>query len=105
MSKITSSLCFDFKYLENLFALQEAFQGWPTVQAVSDELKRLVVSKVLPILGKNVQITGWWIITGVNLSISGCTSLVWALGMGPPLTPACTLCCNLCTGRPIIACM
>ena len=57
----TYSLDLEFKFIQNSFAKDSA---WPTVQALSDEFNRLVVSKVIPILGKNVQITGLWMISG-----------------------------------------
>lgn len=48
----TLSLSFEFQYLENTFGATKA----PTVRSLSDEFISLIVAKLLPILGKNVQI-------------------------------------------------
>lgn len=64
--KRTYSLDFEFKYLENRFAQEGPLFSWPTVQSLSEELQRLVINKVLPLLGKNVHITGLWITAGSN---------------------------------------
>jgi hypothetical protein len=58
------SLEFDLKYIENTYA-KEAL-SWPSVEGLSAELKRLVLDKVLPLLGKNVQVTGLDMTGGSN---------------------------------------
>jgi hypothetical protein len=64
-NKRAFSLDFDFKYIENSYA-QEAISTWPTVESLSEELKRLVLKKCLPLLGKNVHITGYILTAGNN---------------------------------------
>ena len=66
---------FEFKYLENRFLSSSLRptqttdssiankvlptpKEWPTVKALLEEFKRLVLTKVTPLLGKNIQITG-----------------------------------------------
>lgn len=67
-NKRNYSLDFDFKYLENRYAQESPVFSWPTVQSLSEELQRLVLNKVLPLLGKNVHITGYDL-TAVNNSV------------------------------------
>ena len=68
-NKSAFSLDFDFKYIENSYAQkekEEALFKWPTVECLSEELKRLVLNKCLPLLGKNVHITGSILTAGNN---------------------------------------
>lgn len=49
----TLTLSFDFQYLENKFDATKA----PTVRSLADEFTSLFLAKLMPIFGKNVQIT------------------------------------------------
>jgi hypothetical protein len=55
LSAVNSSLTqsFDFQYVENALGATRA----PTVRSLAEEFSSLIVEKLTPILGKNVQIT------------------------------------------------
>jgi hypothetical protein len=77
-TKQTYRLEFEFKYIENTYAQGPFRDTWPTVKSLSEEMERLVLSKVLPLLGKNVQVTGLSIAAGSHSVLVN----LYAFGLG-----------------------
>lgn len=58
-TKIRYNLDFKFKIVQSSFYLDDHLitYQWPSVKSLSNELKKAILEKVLPLLGKNMQVT------------------------------------------------